>query len=335
MQLIFPYLTKMQQALRVISFVLLAFIASGCSTVPEPKTPLLSEILSDARVVKYPLRKTEAGRWLVEIQINDIQTADMVIDTGATFSAVFDDVARRFSFEVDADKTIRVHGISDNEVTPTARVDQLGFGQDLYFGKTVAIIDRQKDSTSEDLKVDGVLGMDILSNYRVHINAAEEMLYFIQNRLPDVILPDNLIAIELYKNPFSDVAPSLHFFTAYVKNRTITALLDSGTDVHIINWHAAKFAEAQTIRSVLRHNWRVAGAVGEFKPKARANIKQFETDNYQWEDVQMIIKDTDNLKIIAVDDKPFIVAGAGLLNERDIYLDFENNKLWLGQEIDE
>ena len=325
----------MLRVLRFISFVLLALIASGCSTVPEPQTPLLSEVLSDVRVVKYPLRKTEAGRWLVEVTINDSQTADMVIDTGATFSAVFDDVARRFSFDVDAEKTIRVHGISDNEITPTTRVDQLGFGQDLYFGKTVAIIERQDNATAEDLKVDGVLGMDILNHYRVHINATEERLYFIQNRLPDVILPDKFVAIDLYDNPFSNVAPSLNFFTAYVKNRTMTALLDSGTDVNIINWHAAKFAEAQSIRSVLRHNWKIAGAVGEFKPVARANIQQFEVDKYVWEDVLMIIKDTDNLEIIAMHDKPFVIAGVGLLNDRDLYLDFENNKLWLGPEINE
>jgi len=325
----------MQRALHLISFVLLALIAFGCSSVTKQQTPLLSDVLSDVRVVKFPLEKTEAGRWLVELTINDTQTANMVVHTGATFSAIFDDVAQRFSFDVDADKTIRVHGISDNEVTPTSRVDQLGFGQDLYFGKTVAIIERQDDASAEDLKVDGVLGMDILSNYRLHVNAHEERIYFIQNRLPDVSLPDEFIAIDLYKNPHSDIAQSLHFFTAYVKNHAMIALLDSGTDVHIINWHAAKFAEARSIRSVLRHNWKIAGAVGEFKPVARANIQQFETNKYQWDDVHMIIKDTDNLKIIAMDDRPFVVAGVGLLNKRDLYLDFQNDQLWLGQVIDE
>ena len=49
----------------------------------------------------------------------------------------------------------------------------------------------------------------------------------------------------------------------------------------------------------------------------------------------MILSETEFRRRLAVDDKPFIVAGAGLLNERDIYLDVENNKLWLGQEIDE
>ena len=86
---------------------------------------------------------------------------------------------------------------------------------------------------------------------------------------------------------------------------------------------------------MLRHNWKIAGAVGEFKPVARANIQQFEVDKYVWEDVLMIIKDTDNLEIIAMHDKPFVIAGVGLLNDRDLYLDFENNKLWLGPEINE
>ena len=43
----------------------------------------------------------------------------------------------------------------------------------------------------------------------------------------------------------------------------------------------------------------------------------------------MIIKDTDSLEFIGVADKPFIVAGVKLLGERDVFIDFDADVMWL------
>ena len=47
----------------------------------------------------------------------------------------------------------------------------------------------------------------------------------------------------------------------------------------------------------------------------------------------IVIEDTDSLDILGVADKPFMVAGVDMIENRDFYLDFQNDLLWLAHEI--
>ena len=322
----------MQIFLRVFFYILIGGLVSACVTIKEPVSPPLSEILMDERVIKFPLKETEQGRWIIDLLLNGTHTATMVIDTGATFSALFKNAVEQYSFDIHQERTVRVHGMVQNDEVPITIVESFGFGQDQFHEKALAVLPKLDVKLDADSIVDGVIGMDIMGSYRIFIDASEEQIYFIPNSLPEAALPLNLISIDLEKNPYTDIGRNLHFFTAYIKNRSIPTLLDTGTVVHVMNWHAANFVETNAIRSMLWQNWKLAGAIGDFKPKAHVNIKLLETDKYQWDDVIMLIKETENLDILGVVNKPFMVAGVSLLQNRDVYLDFENDKLWLQED---
>ncbi|MEP6342257.1 MAG: retropepsin-like aspartic protease [Maricaulaceae bacterium] len=317
---------------KVLIFVFTAAsFLSACAT--QTRSPDLGveliEIIQQLDVVSFPLKKSEYGRWIVPLTINDEYEAEMVIDTGATYSALFETSVEKFNLIESPDKTIRVHGLITNANTMTTLVNSLRFGNEFLGSKSFAILPSDDEQDEKFEAYDGVIGMEVLERYRLYIDGSEKRIYFIPRSSRLIQKPNHYVEVDLYQNPYSELAPSLHFFDLSVKNKNIPSLLDTGTDVHVINWHAATFVEAKSLRARLKWQWELAGAVGEFKPVVAAKMRSLKSGRYKWEDTIMLIKDTDSLSFIGVDDKPFVVAGVNLLGDRDVFLDFDANKMWL------
>ncbi len=308
-----------------------ALLLVACSALSPraPSAPMLLDSLSHPDIIKFPLQTTVHGRWVVNVEVGEGQIADMILDTGATYSAFFKDTVDRFGLNVDPNNVTRIHGLVTKKLVATTQVERLGFGQDYFYNKNFAVLPENPANADQVMPSDGIIGMDIMEGYRIYVDASERQIYFIPNALPDFELPINMKAIPLFSNPYKDVAPRLHFFTLGVQNKDIPALLDTGTDVHIMNWHAATFVAARSIRSQLKWRWKVSGAVGEFKPVVRANMSKLKAAAYEWQDINVIIKDTDSLDILGVSDQPVVIAGIGLFDNRNVYLDFQADKLWL------
>lgn len=324
----------MHRFLSCIFYLLLGLILTACATQSKPSLPLLSDVLTDERVVKFPLKQTPFGRLIVDLQIADDKTAVMLLDTGATQSAFLGHAAKRFGLIADQEEVVRIHGLASNAEASLTTIERVSFGQDDYTQKDFALLPLRDDLSSLEHGLDGVIGMDILQNYRMYLNPLSGYMYFLPASVPDVTLPEGYKSVPLHRNLYNEAAPELRFISIYIRQRTIPALLDTGADVNFMNWHAADFAETKTIRAILKNKWKIAGAVGEFKPTARAKIGRIETDNYEWDDLIVVIEDSDSLEILGVKDKPFIVAGIDFLKGRDVYLDFANDTLWLGPPLD-
>jgi len=312
--------------------VMLCFIGllAACRITPGPEPlPSLFDNLDHPDIVQFPLKTTAHGRWAVSVDVGNGNRADMILDTGATYSAFFNHAVDRFNLNVDRENLTRIHGLVTNSLAANAKVERFGFGQDYFYNKNFAILPQSENKTDDLVSIDGIIGMDIMQAYRIFVDVSEAKIYFIPNHLPEFLPPKDMIKIPLFPNPYTETAPQLHFFTLGVKHRNIPALLDTGTDVHIINWHAASFVEARAMRAQLKWHWTVSGAVGDFKPVARAHVEHVNSGGYKWKDVNMVIKETDSLDLIALAEEPVIIAGIGLFDNRDVYLDFQSDKLWL------
>lgn len=316
--------------IRHLFWLCISLCLLGCAAIPSQNSaPNLVDNLAHPDILQFPLKTTAHGRWAVSVEIDEGQMADMILDTGATYSAFFNHAAARFNLNVDTDNLTRIHGLVTHSLAANAKIERFGFGADYFFNKNFAVLPQSENKTDDLVTIDGIIGMDIMEAYRIFVDVSEGKIYFIPNELPDFQLPKDMMPIPLFSNPYTETAPRLHFFTLELKHKNIPALLDTGTDVHIINWHAANFVEARAIRSQLKWHWTVSGAVGEFNPVARAHVEQIKSGRYVWQDINMIIKKTDSLDLIALSDAPVIIAGIGLFDNRDVYLDFKTDKLWL------
>jgi len=202
----------------IIGFVMAIFLAACSTSTFENSAPKLLENLSHPDIIKFPLATTAHGRWVVRVDVGDGKMADMVLDTGATYSAFFEDAATKFELPIDTDNVTRIHGLVTNALAATTTIERLGFGQDYFINKNFAVLPASKIGIQNEIKSDGIIGMDIIDRYRIFVDVSDSQIYFIPSDLPDFQLPLDMKSIPLFSNPYVDTAPRLHFFSLGVES---------------------------------------------------------------------------------------------------------------------
>lgn len=107
-------------------------------------------------------------RMAAAVRLNGRQPRLFVLDTGAERTSIARDLAEAMG--LPPGPTVVVHGITSAEATPTARVDRLAFGRRRFNDLVMPVFERSL------LAADGLLGLDILSQFRLSMNLADRTI---------------------------------------------------------------------------------------------------------------------------------------------------------------
>jgi len=118
-------------------------------TAQDPEPRLLTNILT---------------RVAAEVELNGNNRYPLVLDTGAGRTVLADTVARELN--LPAGPPVLVHAITSAEVLPTARLARLDFAGRTFNDLVCPVVSRDL------LAADGLLGLDVLSRYRLSIDLA-------------------------------------------------------------------------------------------------------------------------------------------------------------------
>lgn len=118
--------------------------------------------------IKVPIRMTGAAAF-VTVMLNDTIRAQMLLDTGATYTLV----ARRIAASLRLYESSRTTLSTANGLisVPLARMQSIKVGTAEALNLTVAIQDISMNSA-----IDGLLGLDFLSRFRTSIDSRQQLL---------------------------------------------------------------------------------------------------------------------------------------------------------------
>ena len=169
----------------------------------EPPEDELSQIVVEAPEPRYaaPTLRDRIGRVWAPVVINGRGPYRLVLDTGATRSAVIQQVVNNLGIPVAQLASVRVTGVTGSALVPSVPVDSMQVG-DLFM-----------DSTSLPVVADvfggaqGVLGTEGLSDKRILIDFGHDRVSIMRSRgpldrrgfetLPLRQLRDHLLALEV------------------------------------------------------------------------------------------------------------------------------------------
>jgi Aspartyl protease len=139
--------------------------------VPTAPTPAidpavqeeLTEVIVQASEPKYaaPTRRDRIGRIWAPVMIDGKGPYRMVLDTGATQSAITARTAQLMSFDTSSDNTMRVTGFTGSAVVPRVHVNHMEVGE-LYIGSSELPVLSDVFGGAQ-----GVLGIEGLANKRI------------------------------------------------------------------------------------------------------------------------------------------------------------------------
>jgi predicted aspartyl protease len=154
--------------------VIVCFLTGGLSVTAaeEPvvaqaaDAEILEELIVEGPEPRYaaPTRRDRIGRVLVPVTINGKGPFRLVLDTGATSSAIIGSVAKRLELPIDPSARVLLQGATGAETVQYAIAEQMEVG-DLLFNQPKLLIVSDVFGGA-----DGVLGVQGLTDMRIHID---------------------------------------------------------------------------------------------------------------------------------------------------------------------
>lgn len=306
-------------------YVLVAFVLTACAT-PEEKRFTLADALGGTAAISVPMRITEKGLIIVEDIDVDGRKLEMVLDTGATRSAIFETALNRLDLGLTAYRDTMVYGMVESGQHGIVDLQNVKIGSLEYPTWPIVVLD-DRDTNFQKFDIyDGLIGMDIMADYQIYMSPIQNELRFIPNKTP-VYVSYFWPRILLKQNPYELEDRSLHFMELRVDGRKTPAMLDTGAEFSAMNWPAASYAQTKPIRKRLRKEWELQGAVGTFEPIARVKLERVRGGQMFWDDKEFVIMDLESLDVLGIENQPFIIAGMNLFKDQAIFIDFERDFL--------
>lgn len=308
--------------------LIIALLFTACATTPK-SVETFESLISQKEVVSVPYSRNNGGLFIVNVELLGTDAA-FLLDTGATRSSIFSDFYEKHSIGAKNDRVVNVHGLVNSGTRPLTEIPNLKIGTLEFDNVALAILPKRiEESHGHDtMKLSGLLGMDIFRNYNLYIEPLTSMIHFIPSGLPRPPVSNKWDQVNLFPNPFSEEDRDLHFFELRVGNFLFPAILDSGAEFSLMNWHVTQIPQIRRLKKRLRKEWEIQGALDKFDPAVKIKVADMRAGAKIWDTNEFIIMNFDHLDVLGIRDKPFIIAGANIFEEQSVFLDFENDKIW-------
>lgn len=160
-----------------------AWLTAGATLAQEPviappPTDELSEVVVLGAVPRYvaPTRRDSIGRIWAPVMINGKGPFKLVLDSGATHTAVIASVAERLGPGTSTTSRAVLRGVTGLTVVPMISVDSLTIGDLWLTGRKLPIV------TDALGGAEGVLGTEGLVDMRVHIDFRADLISINRSR---------------------------------------------------------------------------------------------------------------------------------------------------------
>lgn len=276
-------------------------------------------------MVTLTYKRSDHGLFLIEGMTSQ-GPESFLIDTGATRTAVFADQAGALISQSADAGFANIYGLVNTGQFPMIDLDILGFSDLKLKNLPVAVLPKRENEENEVLPF-GLIGMDVLGDYSLLVDANDRLLHLIPARYPQPKLPFEWREVSLYENAEGRGKSALHFFDLRLGNHLLPALLDSGAEFNVMNWDTAIIPTINRLKRRLRKDWEIQGAVGEFDPAVRVKVKGMRAGRMDWGENDFIVMNFEHLKVLGFEDEALVVAGAGLFADKSFYINFTTNQL--------
>jgi Aspartyl protease len=196
---------------------------AGASTVPDA-ADALAEILVEAREPRFvaPTRRDQIGRIWAPVFINGRGPFRLVLDTGASHSAVTALVALALGIPTDQSPPVTLRGVTGFATVPTIRVDTLSVGDIAVDSPLLPIVPDAMGGA------EGILGSEGLTNKRIFIDFKHDRITIAYSR-------GERAGRDFVRIPFRSLRGQLIVVDAKVGLVRVKAIIDTGGQTTVAN----------------------------------------------------------------------------------------------------
>jgi predicted aspartyl protease len=202
----------------------ISITARAQAATPPGASGQTSDIVVEAPEPRFvaPTRRDKIGRIWAPVMINGRGPFRLVLDTGASRSAVNAQVAAALGIAPDAAQPVLLRGVTGIVAVPTIRVDSFSVGDAIV---TPAVLPIVADALGG---AEGVLGTEGFADKRVYIDFRHDLITITHSR--SIRAPPGFISVPLERS-----AAGLLIVYAHVGGVRVHAIIDTGAQSTIGN----------------------------------------------------------------------------------------------------
>lgn len=287
-----------------------------------------------APLAEIPFEIDYEGWVTVDVMVNDQGPHKFIVDSGATVTAVFANLAANQNFTPVNRPPIRILGLTEAKHLPAFSVGEIGVGGRALNDHVGVIL---PDWSPPRQTPQGVLGLDFLAQYTVLFDVDARMI-----RLYDPAPPPDGGARgwsdePLTRDTFGQGAGALYRVTVGMNRRDIECIIDMGASGTLLN-----YAALRRLMSGLYINRsgspgfstgsRLHDIFDNTKTARLARIPRIGIAGARWRDEIVTVYDASIFDELGMGNTPFCLIGSDLMLQYNFLFDFEREELYMGPE---
>ena len=276
----------------------------------------------DGALAVVPYQVGDQGQIIVEAQLNDSGPFLFTVDTGASISVVMDNTRQAVGLRPVTGSAVSIQGMVASGRFPVVTANSLKVGDVAWVDARMASI---PGGTLVVGEVDGVLGLDFLRRYSVGISTGDRALRLYPPELTQNRSYRGWTSIPLTRLPIGGGTATAYAIDLVIGPKTIPALFDLGANTNIMNWRAARSLNVRPLQP--REDSSITGALQSTLVHAEINCERVVTEDIQWRNRKFLIADFPVFDVLDLSGRPMAIVGTDLFGERDLIIDFANNRL--------
>jgi predicted aspartyl protease len=278
-------------------------------------------------VAELPYRVGADARVATDVFVNGQGPFSFLLDTAASRSMMFEHVRAKLGIATTGGTPITVYGMQNIGTAVPVLVDQLRLSNETIRGLAMGVLPDDSDPA------DGLLGMDVLSNYQVVLDRENLRLKLLTQDSGTTDFRD-WPSLSLTRRTAKDAAANLWLMRASVGGISVNSLLDMGSGMTIVNWPAAEqlgLKRTHFPREGVPQKLR--DALGTVEPIIFATGLTIWLGGHVFTDQTVLVANVRVFQYFHLDGEPAAIIGSGLLKDNSLAIDFARRRLYVGPAV--
>ncbi|HUO03300.1 MAG TPA: retroviral-like aspartic protease family protein [Rhizomicrobium sp.] len=295
-----------------------------CGTLPVP-------VAWAADLAKLPYRIGADGRVSTDVFLNGQGPFNFVLDTASSRTMLFEHLRRQLGLVPSEGGMLKVYAMNNIGSAVPVKPGPLGLDRETIDGLTMGVLPDDVTEMDGLQAADGVLGMDALSHYFMVMDHDT-----LQVRLMDPADP----GATAYRDwPSEKLTPyqahgmdiTFWWMDAKFGRETVTALLDMGSGITMMNWEAAErlgLHRVDFLKKQIPQDLR--DALGTVEPVVLVKDLTIQVGDRKFPGQNVIVANAKVFQYFGLDEGPAAIIGPALLRSNSLAIDFGKRRIYIG-----
>lgn len=294
-------------------------------------TALTGPAAAQRLVAEIPYRIDYDGWITVPVMVNDQGPYDFIVDTGATLTVVFGNLAEKQDFPLVEGEARRILGLIEARNLPPRLIGRIETGG-IALDDAVSVV--ISDWMFPRITPQGVLGLDFISRFIVEIDPVQRLVRFYEEGPPRKVEGRDWSRSPLRPRLFGNSPRPLYTVRGRVRRNNYPFILDLGASGTIVNYPA--LTDMLTTRRVrvrsagtASRNPNVQDLFGNERSSRLVRVQRMKIGRVTWRNKVITVYNAEVFEELGVGDEPFGLLGADLFRGRGVVLDFPGEDIYI------